>query len=724
MNNTQRSVLKKYYTWYTVDVYKGLAKNTRLNLAPGKAEKLAQLRGIDKWQFAGVNDSFLEGNYKAKCELGHNLRYEYFAIPEESADGANARVKDWRVHGYNGFRTTRGQQDNLRDRGAIVFGETCAGDFFNIAPEDMKKLVKTRKTMSDEIELMANIITNNETLTYVKKCTFLYESLKALGSGENIVKVFGDKVGSTLIAFMQASLPFPKSLVILAGDEVRKDMSKFFSNVYSGYKDTIKRILLSNKGEPLHNIKDVFEYIANYSIEGAYQYNPLTDKESTRRDIGAYNKDTRAHRTYLIRKLFSTSALIRNNESPELFSNLGEYIKIVDRLLKLGEDALAFASNNTLLSERLKNKTAFNTNLERMACNRDKSDPVYIKDVATVISSLSLFGFSTTVKVNYHVAEYYSGIKRASYFKEFKDLKEYYTSEFNRDNNSIIENSLGNIVKTLENEARIQKEKEEELGKIVHKCKLYINQGSKTMYDLGNDVWIADIKAKDIKSINNEEYEHETIAGYFDKEIRVSDIYLIETFNPNSMYSIKEFRSLERLCKDIINKQKEDAKLIEASKDKEIEAETKTEKLENDTKLSKMLELKELIQKLDPDKLEYGEKVCLNIIERGIEYDKLSSKQKWRIDETYNRLKGIENNDSSADVNIKSSLADNKEVAYKVDKILKINISSNVKAIQDMNSASRIAVNIARTVKTTGKFSDKQLKHIDKAYKAIEDVQI
>ena len=137
-----------------------------------------------------------------------------------------------------------------------------------------------------------------------------------------------------------------------------------------------------------------------------------------------------------------------------------------------------------------------------------------------------------------------------------------------------------------------------------------------------------------------------------------------------------------------------------------------------------MLELKKLIQQLDPDKLEYGERVCLNIIERGIEYDKLSSKQKWRIDDTYNRLKGIETNESGTDANIRSNLADNKEVAYKVDKILKINISSNVKAIQDMNSASRIAVNIARTVKTTGKFTDKQLKHIDKAYKAIEDVQI
>lgn len=41
-------------------------------------------------------------------------------------------------------------------------------------------------------------------------------------------------------------------------------------------------------------------------------------------------------------------------------------------------------------------------------------------------------------------------------------------------------------------------------------------------------------------------------------------------------------------------------------------------------------------------------------------------------------------------------------------------------ALAKINTASRIVYNIIQTVERTGEYSDKQLKHIEKAYEAIK----
>ena len=355
-----------------------MAKNVRLDLAPGKAEKLAQLRGIDKWEFAGINDSYMEGNFKAHCELGHRLRYEYFAIPEGVLDeNHNIRTKDRVV----GFRTRRDTVQDLRDAGAIVFGETCAGDFFHISPEDMKKLVKTRKTMSDEIELMSNILANHLEESYKSKCKLLYQIIAKLGNTENVIKVFGENVGYTLLAFIKAAMPFPMSLVIIAAEQARKDLSNFYITVFPEYKKVINMMLNSKAeddkgtevgyGQSLVAGGNLLWFIAEYTLEGDYQYDPTTDEESIRKDIGRYNKDTRAKREAEQRSLIlGTSVNVKILKDIKTIEN---YLKSAEFYLEIAKETAIYFNAHKELVNKYKKFETLGKALENMVTERTES---------------------------------------------------------------------------------------------------------------------------------------------------------------------------------------------------------------------------------------------------------------------------------------------------------------------------------------------------------------
>ena len=133
-----------------------------------------------------------------------------------------------------------------------------------------------------------------------------------------------------------------------------------------------------------------------------------------------------------------------------------------------------------------------------------------------------------------------------------------------------------------------------------------------------------------------------------------------------------------------------------------------------------MQRLQELVSKLPEDKVDYGITVARNILEREIPYSALSSKQQWRIDET---LKALGETELVADnhvANHKTKLEDAPDIEAKIDKLLEINISTDVDKIHAVQIASTLAFEIARTVKNKGEFSTKQLKHINKAYDAIK----
>lgn len=691
MSKEQRDVLTQYYTWYTVDVYKSLAKNVRLSLSPGKAEKLAQLRGIDKWQFAGINDSYLEGRLDAKCELGHNLRYEYFAIPEELADGTQAKVRDW---GGWAFRTTKGAQDDLRDRGAIVFGETCAGDFFNIAPEDMKKLVKTRKIMSDEIELTAGVITNKLEQTQELKYKFLRECLRAMGSGDAVVKVFGKKVGYTLLAFEKANIPYTKSLVILAGDQIRKDRKTFFKSVLKSCDNIVDIVLDANENdsEALNLIRDLLVYITDFTIEGDYKYDPINDTEKSRRDIGAYNKETRQNRDYTLRRLFAGTLLKEKDfESLEKITSL---LKMAEEAIKVSKKAEDCVRKSELLNEKFFGEGSIRTLYPGQR---------YERKVRTYI------------------------VKELESFSQKMD----YNNEL--DKALVVSESDLVYMDVMINCMSFNKELAMS-NRFTSRTYEYMNRyRTRRVYET------FDSMIKTFKEV----MDAESIAGLIDKSIKVYEKSLIR------QEEIKRAEQ-EEIEKERLRLEQEKARKAEEEKQRLAEVERKTREQEEKKLQEKQAKEKEDKEKEDKgkEKIEtlkklldgytgeedYGIKVAKDILSRNPEYSSLSSKQKWRIDDTLNRLQGSKKEDTvvkqpntetkktSTNTNEKTQLKDSPEVANKVNKVLEILTGKDMKAYNKIMEASSIAFDVARTIKYKGEFSEKQLKHINKAYEKIEEM--
>lgn len=285
MSKDQRNMLRQYYMWHTVQVYRKLAKTIRLDLAPGKAEQLAALRGEEEWVFAGVVDCGHTGG--SCCELGHPIRYEYYAMPVYSRD--------------------------MHD--AIIFGETCSADFFDISQEEMRKLIKVRMIMSGEIELMSYIISNNLQEEYWGRVKFLKDLVEFIGDLELIRVVFGTQVGSILYGFWKADLPFPMSVVDVAIDsinsmaegssyghlEIWHRMALILQN--SAIEQSVEAIAKS-RSRLAEITRTMNGYVVKNRIAGFYAYDPHDDPD-TRRLKGRnsreyeYNQDSRNKRRLL-----------------------------------------------------------------------------------------------------------------------------------------------------------------------------------------------------------------------------------------------------------------------------------------------------------------------------------------------------------------------------------------------------------------------------------------
>lgn len=715
MSNLQKTTLKQYYTWYTVDLYEKMAKGTKLNIAPGKAAKLSQLRGIDKWKFAGINDSLLEGRFDAHCELGHKLRYEYFAIPEEDTKDSNIRTAN--KVGY--FRNRRHTTEELRELGAIVFGETCASDFFEISEEDMKKLVKTRKTMSDEIELMSDIITNKLEPIYYDKCKELYLCIKALSEKNAMQKIFGDKVTATLIGFMQARLPFTRSLVILAADKIRKNKMLFFETVIDNAEiNSLLKDIFSNtytkQRVDLGETRNLLDYYTKFTIEGNYQYDPLNDKERTRRDVGAYNKDTRLERTRQVRNISYATLIKPDNTTLE---EITSYIKLIHKLMQLSNGFLDYILNDT--DKILKEKY------------NDESLYTYIKCKARDIKYTSLdegnklyfltnsLGFNPKVRINSYDRPFgtyldarndddYRFEKRIKQFNAFNcKYMQLFGEDIFKSNDKILEETIHILKDAIAKEELIKREKELD----------ELNYFKVVLDDNSEFKELPFIKYSTLREMN------ELIGSSTDELTIIKDIKVnFSDIDHFEKITYTEYCDLERKRNRVyreIQEQKEkeqrekEQEQIEKEKEQREKEKEQREK-EEDIKINDLEQVEKLLNTKEYDENNYGIKVVKDIIARKIPYERLTSKQLWRIDQVIKELSNDKNIDSG-----KYKLSDNKEVLDKINILISIEDKNTLDII---NKASSIAIAIANTVNKKGEYSDRQLKHINKAYDAIKEV--
>lgn len=119
LNSAEQSLIQKYYELYTVELFKRLRGTLRLNVSESKAKRLVDLKGDGGWNFSGMVD---KGKVGAEhCELGHALRYCYYA-------------------------------KNTVNGSVLKFGVTCVGDFFDLDTNGVKSLNKVKETMLKEIK--------------------------------------------------------------------------------------------------------------------------------------------------------------------------------------------------------------------------------------------------------------------------------------------------------------------------------------------------------------------------------------------------------------------------------------------------------------------------------------------------------------------------------------------------------------------------------------------
>lgn len=275
LNHSQKTALQKYYMWYTVEKFNGLAQGTVLEANPVKLAKLAELRGYDRWVYGGYMDCREVG--KVHCELGHPLRHVHYA---------NAVDKSGKV-----LRT-------------ICFGEDCSADFFSIPRENMAKLAKVRQQVSSEIDELLGIMNNRDTASEEDLHPVpLFEKLVFSQSEAEIVKFFGQKLGTSLLDYKATGLPFPQSMVELACQKIQEEGREglnYLGNVAGAYRDTIERVYESPYYYGIMTaFKDYLKFTMQNTIEGKYRYNP-SKKNDYNKGKGSFSKKAVYERRILL----------------------------------------------------------------------------------------------------------------------------------------------------------------------------------------------------------------------------------------------------------------------------------------------------------------------------------------------------------------------------------------------------------------------------------------
>ena len=319
LNHNQKTALQKYYMWYTVEKFNGLAQGTVLEANPVKLAKLAELRGYDRWVYGGYMDCREVG--KVHCELGHPLRHVHYA---------NAVDKSGKV-----LRT-------------ICFGEDCSADFFSIPRENMAKLAKVRQQVSSEIDELLGIMNNRDTASEEDLHPVpLFEKIVFSQKEAEIVKFFGQKLGTSLLDYKATGLPFPQSMVELAcqkmQDEGREGLN-YLGNVAKEYRDTIERVYESPYYYGIMTaFKDYLKFTMQNTIEGKYRYNP-SKKNDYNKGKGSFSKKAVYERRVLLYR-FRESLGATAFTFKELGELLGIFKTNITRFDEIGDDFTKVCDN-------------------------------------------------------------------------------------------------------------------------------------------------------------------------------------------------------------------------------------------------------------------------------------------------------------------------------------------------------------------------------------------
>lgn len=196
LSDKQMEIIKKYSRLRTKEVFNTLSSmHARLAVKPEKALKLYNLmQGLDDWVYDGTVDTGWVGG--GHCELGHALRYEHWAVSEST-----------------------GRE--------LVFGSTCAGDFFGITEATLKAIDGARETVLEEIKFVLYLIYSGNDVSYEEEVYGDLESMCSIPEvKEQFRSILGD-YGPIFTAMMNNGIPLTKSMV----ERVEK-LRAWFENTY------------------------------------------------------------------------------------------------------------------------------------------------------------------------------------------------------------------------------------------------------------------------------------------------------------------------------------------------------------------------------------------------------------------------------------------------------------------------------------------------------------
>lgn len=739
LNPQQKKCVQNYYMWYTVDMYRTLAKTTKFELNVAKAEKLATLREDKNWEFGGIVDSYTTGLLGgSKCSLGHSIRYEYHAV----------------VFDDNGDVTDR-----------IIFGETCSSDFFSISVEDMRKLVKVRKKMSEEIEKLTDAVANNQITEMWDEVKLLKECLLKLGP-EKTEQIFGEKVGKTLLNYINFGIPFPESLVKLAramaygGVKAEdSDGSKFWSAVFPEYKEIIAKVYKDRdrgkynfySNQVLNGACSYIDFMCYNKLDGAYAYDPFL---KTGKGEGGFNAKTRDERSKLLRTLKSTVLC-----SLFTLEEIQDLLKALDLLDK------GYGTIKLLYNDCEKDVNTFREELCKLFSSRDLHEEYGQNAVEQYINKFSHYlvldpklKYYNTYRLGDRIERYGSkSLIRYVNIKEFLNSLTYENFDFRtlhiymkklkelEDASEELRISEERKAEEEMKKAEAQRYKEMKYNKITLALDKFIGSGINvnenqvyvSVFKNGKELLVDSIdkllvvvvyQNKENLGCSTSKAGNFVIKRYKKLTELSNELYseYYETLNDSELEELEIFIDKLLECdKDVII----GSKLLEGVKVSEI----KIDDILDDMGVYEVDKIKSLkdyfnINNLNAKTLkDYYDKIAFDICSRINDYSALSYKQKFVIDKTYEKFIGKSESNASDKKDKDNNDTSKGASSYVMDRINFILSNTDTstelgaKIAESVNKKDKIGLNICKTVKRTGKVSDKQLKHINNVYYIVKN---
>lgn len=181
-DDNQMAIVQGYMRTRSRVIYHKLTKgrSRTLAVAPDKAAKLAQLSGgVQDWEYTGCVDTGYMGG--GQCSLGHALRYEHYAT-------------------------------SISTGAELIFGHTCASDFFSIPKDVLNRMKTTQSDLVEELKVIPFILETGRYDIWVENNYPDFADLVNKYGADEARKAFGTYIES-MARFWLNGIPFTAYMI-------------------------------------------------------------------------------------------------------------------------------------------------------------------------------------------------------------------------------------------------------------------------------------------------------------------------------------------------------------------------------------------------------------------------------------------------------------------------------------------------------------------------------